>query len=30
MITHRCPLDEAPEAFRLFDSGGTAKVVIQP
>jgi propanol-preferring alcohol dehydrogenase len=30
MVTHRFPLDEAPAAFRLFDAGQTAKVVLQP
>jgi threonine dehydrogenase-like Zn-dependent dehydrogenase len=30
MITHHCALAEAPAAFGLFDSGQTAKVVIQP
>ena len=29
MITHRFPLEKAPEAFTLFDSGKTGKVVLE-
>jgi propanol-preferring alcohol dehydrogenase len=29
IVTHRFSLDEAPEAFRLFDSGRTGKVVFE-
>jgi threonine dehydrogenase-like Zn-dependent dehydrogenase len=28
-VTHRFGLEEAPEAFRLFDSGRTGKVVFE-
>jgi propanol-preferring alcohol dehydrogenase len=28
IITHRFPLEQAPEAYRLFESGQTGKVVI--
>ena len=30
MVTHRFSLSEAPTAFRLFDAGQAAKVVLQP
>ena len=30
MITHRFSLDEAPEAFALFDRGQTGKVLLKP
>lgn len=30
MITHRFPLDDAPEAFKLFDQGQTGKVLLRP
>ena len=30
MITHRFPLEEAAEAFRLFESGQTGKVIFVP
>jgi threonine dehydrogenase-like Zn-dependent dehydrogenase len=30
MVTHRFALDEASEAFRLFDAGQTAKVLLLP
>lgn len=30
MITHRFPLDDAPEAFELFNRGQTGKVLLQP
>lgn len=29
MITHRFSIEEAPEAFRLFDSGKTGKVILE-
>jgi len=29
VVTHRFRLDDAPEAFRLFDSGRTGKVVFE-
>ncbi len=29
VVTHRFSLDQAPEAFRLFDSGGCGKVVFE-
>jgi threonine dehydrogenase-like Zn-dependent dehydrogenase len=29
VITHRFGLDDAPEAFRLFDSGRTGKVIFE-
>jgi (R,R)-butanediol dehydrogenase / meso-butanediol dehydrogenase / diacetyl reductase len=29
IITHRLPIDEAAEAFRLFDSGRTGKVILE-
>lgn len=29
VVTHRFSLDAAPEAFRLFDSGGSGKVVFE-
>lgn len=30
MISHRFPLDDAPEAFALFDQGQTGKVLLRP
>lgn len=30
LITHRFPLQEAPEAYRVFDAGQTGKVVLLP
>ena len=30
MITHQFPLDDAPEAFTLFDEGQTGKVLLRP
>ena len=30
MITHRLPLDQAPQGFGLFDAGHAAKVILQP
>ena len=30
MISHQFPLEEAPEAFKLFDRGLTGKVLLQP
>jgi propanol-preferring alcohol dehydrogenase len=30
MITHRFPLDDAPEAFELFNKGQTGKVLLRP
>ncbi len=29
MVTHRFPLEQAPEAFALFDQGATGKVVLE-
>ncbi len=29
MVTHRFQIEKAPEAFQLFDSGNTGKVVIE-
>jgi propanol-preferring alcohol dehydrogenase len=29
MITHRYPIEQAPEAFELFDSGRTGKVIFE-
>ena len=29
MVTHRFPLDQAPQAFALFDSGKTGKVIFE-
>ena len=29
LITHRFPIEQAPEAFKLFDSGNTGKVIFE-
>ena len=29
LVTHRFPIERAPEAFQLFDSGQTGKVIFE-
>jgi threonine dehydrogenase-like Zn-dependent dehydrogenase len=29
MITHRFPIEDAPQAFRIFDQGKTGKVILE-